>query len=698
MNIIAKHILIYSVMLTLFGFIAATGDAADYSNGVLSDQGNGFRINVPADWNRRAMSNQDSNTHLFVSPDKNVAVGVTTYPGAGRTALGQILSKFQGAVFAGSTMLVEQPASVNGINGTLRAYRVPDPNGPVIVGAFAAAGRENAYVVWSMIPEALYKSRFNESDAVTNTFAMTAEKQEIPKQSPQLPVSATPGNQRQNAPPAQQATTTTPSPPAASAVASRPLIISTPAAVSYRQVTNVPAYTFEVPSSYKESVKGNQLILQSTDANRSGLALVLQQMVRTSGGKHENLEKSVETALSQLRSAPSANLLERKDITVDGQPAVWLELTYEAGGGTQRMAQVLTADSTMVYWLGLSGPLKTFHAQVEDLNHAVNTVRMTNKPVASSSRPAAAARPGAPSSAPVEEGRYQYQVIVIDDSRFEFSYPKHFTVFQKSEGQSQWGDPKKEFGNRVVMVIETLGRNFGNTAESVYDGLLSQVKSASAADMVSSERTTVNGIPAYKVHFTLRQGTKISHFKKLILDTPGPNVVAVSFVGAEPELAEMDAHYAELLRSAKSTGAGGDAAAAPPSPSRFAAAGFSEPKSPEDAFDAIQRAVRGGDWESFVRLLHTATVEVEMSRFFGELAKENHVDIAGLSPREAMLKVLRQVPQAAESKLFMGKPAKITGTRKEDDDRVLVMTKFDNGGEQYLWMFREGGNWRWWYN
>jgi hypothetical protein len=62
-----------------------------------------------------------------------------------------------------------------------------------------------------------------------------------------------------------------------------------------------------------------------------------------------------------------------------------------------------------------------------------------------------------------------------------------------------------------------------------------------------------------------------------------------------------------------------------------------------------------------------------------------------------MLKVFQQVPRAAKDKTFLGKPAKITGTRKEDEDRVLVMAKFDEGGEHYLWMFRENGNWRWMY-
>ena len=264
-------------------------------------------------------------------------------------------------------------------------------------------------------------------------------------------------------------------------------------------------------------------------------------------------------------------------------------------------------------------------------------------------------------------------------------------MLQKEEGQSQWADPAKVSGSRVVMVVQTMGRNFGNTVRSVYDGLVANVDSSAAAAMVSSGPVTVNGMSAYTLHFTLAQGSGKSPFKYLVVDIPGPNVAAVSFVGPGSLLPEMHAHYAQLLRAVQAT-AGGSAVSVP-----SVATGFVEPKTPEEAFHAVHTDVRSADWAGFVRLLHTTTVETEMSRSFGVMAEENHVNVAGLPPREAMLKVFQQVPRAGENKAFLGKPARITNTRKEDADRVLVMAKFDSGGEQYLWMFRENGKWRWMY-
>lgn len=673
MNNTAVRLSIVWTMVAVWGIVAGTANAADYSNGVFSDAVSGFSVTVPADWQRQAMSNNDSNTHLFVSPDQNVAVGVTTYSDGGKGALGTILANFQQAVFAGSAQIAEQTTSLNNIKGMLRAYRVQNPDGPVIVGAFSANGKDKSYVLWSMIPEAQYQGRYKDSDAILNTFQMTSPSAGVAKPKPAKEAAST-------APPKQTSVPTAkvPAPP-------KPTLMPGLVPVKYRVVKEVPGMTFEIPTSYAGTVKGNQLVLESTDTARLGLTLVLQKMSRVAGGGHENMDKSVETALSQLRATPSAKLLSRKAMTVDGQPGVWLELTYESQDGTRRMAQVLTADASSVYWLGLNGPLAAFNAQVEDLNHAITTLRFTSQTASSLAQTLLA---GAM--------RSQYETLVMDDSRVEFAYPKAFVIFEKAEGQSQWSHPKAS-GPKVVMVVQSMGRDSGNTAQSVYDGLAGQVVSLPSANMVSSEQVTVNGLPVYKFHFTLSQQAVKNHFKYAVLDCPGPHVVAVSFVGQESLLAEIDAHYAQLLSSVKSLDGAANATGAQLFSSQVAAAGAVEPKTPEETFHAIQKAVRASDWEGFVHLLHSTTVEVEMSRYFGELAEENKVNIVGLTLREAMLKVFRQVPKAAQNKAFLGRTSTIKGTRKEDDNRVLVMAQFEGGGEQYLWMFRENGHWRWMY-
>ena len=171
---------VLAVMLCAPGY----GKAAGYSGGVLTDKANGFKVSVPGDWNRQAMNNQDSNTHLFVSPDQNVAVGITTYPKSGDSLAG-LLSRFQQTAFGGAQQLAEQETSLNGVNGLVRAYRVQDANGPVIIGAFARNAKGRKYVLWHMIPQNLYDARYPEADAIMNTFAVIGgggKKQQAHKQ------------------------------------------------------------------------------------------------------------------------------------------------------------------------------------------------------------------------------------------------------------------------------------------------------------------------------------------------------------------------------------------------------------------------------------------------------------------------------------------------------------------------------------
>ena len=674
----SRHIAITVLMVLSLFALGITASGAETAE-PFSDPVNGFSINVPAGWNRSAMSNNDSNTHLFVSPDQNIAVGITTYAGSGKNDMAALLSRFQQSAFAGSQQITEQAASLNGINGLLRAYRVQDPGGPVIVGAFAANSTARSYVVWHMISEAFYNARYPESDAILNTFAMNVQNPEKKKRNKRTQ-SASTGNGTKKAmkaaPPERHSVQS--APPAA---ASPPAVGRVRESVRYKRVDVTPEFTFEVPFSYSGSPDGNRIIYTSSDKSRAGLALVLQKMTRSKGGGHADLDTSVKTALAQLQKAPSANLLAKTPIEVDGRPGVWLELIYEGQDGQRRMAQVLTSDASTVYWLGLNGPLATFNAMVADLNHAVKTAHLSGQ--------RAAATPRSPVL-------HQYRKMVVEDSRFEFAYPEKFALAQKAEGQTQWRDPN-DTGSTIVMVIQTMGRDMGNSAASVFKGLSDQVSAAPQAQMISSGQTTVNGIPAYQLHFTLQQPTEKQHFKYVVLDISGPNVATVSFVGPASLLEDMDAHYAKLLETVRSVGTDTLPAKAAQPEKPATAAVYEEPKTPEETFHAIQAAIKNKNWGYLVHLLHSDTVELEMSRYFGVLAEENHVQTAGLSPRRAMLEVFRQVPQAGENKAFLAKAATITGTRKHQEDKVLVMAKYDSGGEQYLWMFKEDGNWRWHY-
>ncbi|MEE9910214.1 MAG: photosystem II reaction center PsbP family protein [Deltaproteobacteria bacterium] len=191
-------------------------------------------------------------------------------------------------------------------------------------------------------------------------------------------------------------------------------------------------------------------------------------------------------------------------------------------------------------------PVSLFHARSPEADAILNTFTL--------SRTGSAHPPMKPHAG---NGAFAYQIMTVDDSGFEFLYPKHFKPFQQSEGQSQWADPDAPAGSRVVMVIQTMSRSAGNSLQSVQNKLSNQVASTAAAKLLGAKQLRVNGIPAYELRFTLRQQNDLKLFYYLVLDVKGPNVATVSFVGAQPAQEEVKQHFARLKESVKQTGMSG---------------------------------------------------------------------------------------------------------------------------------------------
>lgn len=491
------------------------------------------------------------------------------------------------------------------------------------------------------------------------------------------------------------------------------VVVPTPLPVAYRRVDDLEAFTFEVPVSYSGSLSGTQLVLRSSDSTRAGLALVLQQMPRNPGGPHADLKASVETALTQLRGAPSANLIAQRDITVDGQPALWLELTYEAQTGTQRMAQVLSADPTTVYWLGLSGPQAAFNEQVGDLVHAVDTARIANK----ATTVVVAPRPVESSHAVPSFASPTVVQAVTNPTGFDPS----LRTFDFVEGQLTLAHPEGWTVGRAGNVYTYSGVE-GTTAYYTTMNLQLLDKSAqqnrdldtarvsfgngfqnAGGKITGSQRLNLKTCITQRIDGEAMVNGALHHFRYLLIDRP--QVIAViSFVAPIEMWSAFEPLTDRLKASIRPLEADNvvrPAVSPTPAPAPVGRSSFEDdlpnPSSPQAVFDLIQRAVRAKDWVLFVHLLDTKTVEIEMQRYLGELAREHGIDVARLGAREAMLAVLQTIPEAAESKAFLGKNGTISGTRKEDENRELVMVRFEDGSEQYLWMFRENGNWRWHY-
>lgn len=301
--------------------------AATYSGGILKDSSNGFKITVPGNWNRQAMNNQDSNTHLFVSPDQNVAVGITTYPGS-KDPLGRLLSRFQQTAFAGSQQLAEQKTTLNGVKGLVRAYRVQDANGPVIIGAFARNAAGKKYVLWHMIPQNLYDARYPEADAIMNTFAEinAGAKKNTPQQSAgpkaRKPKSKSPVAHA--AQPSGQSTV-----PTGSAQENRQKAPLSQGTFS-RFKDPVAGLQFDLPSGWSES-HPQENILSIRGKGAKELMTVNYQVLDRRNAKYTDLATAGKELYAQLPGLGQYTIANDVQSSIAGMPAHFLDVYINPG-------------------------------------------------------------------------------------------------------------------------------------------------------------------------------------------------------------------------------------------------------------------------------------------------------------------------------------------------------------------------------
>jgi antitoxin component YwqK of YwqJK toxin-antitoxin module len=168
---VSTPVLILTLLLSLTGLSEAGKDA----HGIHTEKRDGFSIRVPNNWERTLTPGNQADTHLFVSPDKQVAVGVSVYSRAGSRTKAALLDLFQAEGLSGSKQLQEQSTALNGRGGLLRAYVLPGDGDPIIAVAIAISAAPRGYVVWHMIPAPLFETRKSQANAVLDTFLIRPE-------------------------------------------------------------------------------------------------------------------------------------------------------------------------------------------------------------------------------------------------------------------------------------------------------------------------------------------------------------------------------------------------------------------------------------------------------------------------------------------------------------------------------------------
>ena len=160
--------------LTLFLLFIFTLTINAQSKWIEDSQMN-FKIQIPSNYQASQFYEGSDKIHAFLSPDKNVAVRIRSFNVNDNVSLDNIISSFANNIIKGASQVVNQKHSLNGMDGGLAAYRWRYNNINVIIAAFYTIQNGNAYIIWSLIPENLFAIRNSESDAITNTFSVTAK-------------------------------------------------------------------------------------------------------------------------------------------------------------------------------------------------------------------------------------------------------------------------------------------------------------------------------------------------------------------------------------------------------------------------------------------------------------------------------------------------------------------------------------------
>lgn len=142
---------------------------------IVEDTKYSFRITVPDKWLLNTFTEGTDKIWAFASPDKNVGIRVRTFKAPVGLTIETLISVFEDNIFNGWQRFTKNPYILNGIDGVMAGYKGKFNNADVGVGCFYTIQKQNAYIVWSIIPVSLLSTRSREADSIINTFTITGD-------------------------------------------------------------------------------------------------------------------------------------------------------------------------------------------------------------------------------------------------------------------------------------------------------------------------------------------------------------------------------------------------------------------------------------------------------------------------------------------------------------------------------------------
>lgn len=120
------------------------------------------------------------------------------------------------------------------------------------------------------------------------------------------------------------------------------------------------------------------------------------------------------------------------------------------------------------------------------------------------------------------------------------------------------------------------------------------------------------------------------------------------------------------------------------------------PATPEAAFEALRDAIHAGNWDLAVTFITNKGL-YNFCKYWSNSNPEFGIDLTAAkdNPGLVLAHVLKNYPQSHSKIESFGKQGKLTGTRKHNDDMIMLKILYPGRkSENYFWMKRINGRWQ----
>ncbi|MCK5684961.1 hypothetical protein KAJ27_12600 [bacterium] len=176
----SKHIISISVICFVFILLfAQSSNATDFKSRInafknksktYTDTEHNYKITAPKTWKHSFSLDGTDHVRAFLSPDKNIVLKIRSFTVHSKVTVELIRKLFEKNILVGGNLITSSTGFADDIPTSIGTYISVFNNITIGIKTVYFIKSGIAYIVWSTIPEYMFKYRSKEIDSVLNTF------------------------------------------------------------------------------------------------------------------------------------------------------------------------------------------------------------------------------------------------------------------------------------------------------------------------------------------------------------------------------------------------------------------------------------------------------------------------------------------------------------------------------------------------